>query len=170
MTTVQRVEPATKADERELLEGFLDYHRATLSMKCQGLDDVQLRTASVPGCDLTLLGLVRHLADVERHWFQDVLTGGKTPPHFFTEQDPDGDFHPGPHATRASDFPVWQDEVAKASAATSGLSLDTVSVGMSSTHEHFTLRWIYLHMIEEYARHNGHADLLRQKLDGATGE
>ncbi|RSS83727.1 DinB family protein [Streptomyces sp. WAC06614] len=165
-----RPEPSTTAGEREMLEGWLDYHRATLAWKCAGLTEEQLRTASLPPSELTLLGLVRHLTEVERYWFREIMLGADLPDLYSTREDVDGDFHFGADDTFAQDREVWQREIELARAAVADRSLDDVSVGASRHGEAFNLRWIYTHMIEEYARHNGHADLLREQIDGATGE
>ncbi|KRD13163.1 MULTISPECIES: DinB family protein [unclassified Streptomyces] len=169
--TTQRTEPAQDADERTMLEGWLDYHRQTLAWKCEGLSDAQLRTASVPPSELSLMGLVRHMAEVERGWFRKVLVGEDPGPIYYSEADPDGEFHLTEQDTWDRAHSVWQAEIEVARQNAAGFALDELSHGKSrSTDEPFSLRWIYTHMIEEYARHNGHADLLRERLDGATGE
>ncbi|MFF8033097.1 DinB family protein [Streptomyces sp. NPDC016626] len=167
----ERSEPAQNADERTMLEGWLDYHRHTLAWKCEGLTDEQLRTASVPPSELSLMGLVRHMAEVERSWFRRVLAGEDVSPLYWTEADRDGEFHlTGAHTWREART-AWQAEIDAARRTAAGFALDDPSRGRSgSTGEPFSLRWIYTHMIEEYARHNGHADLLRERLDGATGD
>ncbi|MEU5088608.1 DinB family protein [Streptomyces sp. NPDC021356] len=171
MTTTERREPAPNADERSMLEGWLDYHRQTLAWKCEGLTDEQLRTASAAPSELTLLGLVRHMAEVERSWFRRVLAGEEAGPLHYDEQDPDGDFHVTDSDTWAEAHAAWQAEIEAARRLAAGLGLDDLSKGRSRfTDEPFNLRWIYTHMIEEYARHNGHADLLRERLDGVTGD
>ncbi|MFD7446028.1 DinB family protein [Streptomyces sp. NPDC059909] len=171
MTTADlRTEPSTVADERALLEGFLDYHRETLAWKCAGLDDEQLRRAPLAPSELSLLGLVRHLADVERHWFRRVLADEQVPPLHYSEEDPDGEFHVGDQDTWDAAHSTWRAEIARARELTASRSLDDVSARKSKAGEPFSLRWIYHHMIEEYARHNGHADLIREQIDGATGE
>ncbi|MFB7598062.1 DinB family protein [Streptomyces sp. NPDC056160] len=171
MTTTERREPAPNADERGMLEGWLDYHRQTLAWKCEGLTDEQLRTASAAPSELTLLGLVRHMAEVERAWFRRVLAGEEAGPLHYDEQDPDGDFHVTDSDTWAEAHATWQAEIEAARRLTAGLGLDDLSKGRSRfSDEPFNLRWIYTHMIEEYARHNGHADLLRERLDGVTGD
>ncbi|MEU1179129.1 DinB family protein [Streptomyces sp. NPDC005820] len=169
--TNQRTEPAQNADERAMLEGWLDYHRQTLEWKCEGLTDAQLRTAAVPPSELSLLGLVRHMADVERGWFRKVLVGEDVDPIHYSEADPDGEFHLTEDDTWQAAYATWQAEIAEARRCAAGFALDDLSRGTSRhTKEPFNLRWIYTHMIEEYARHNGHADLLRERIDGATGE
>ncbi len=168
MTTTERPEPPRTADERTSLEGWLDFHRATLALKCQGLDDAQLREASAPPSGLTLLGLVRHMAEVERSWFRRVLAQEDAPPIWYSDQDPDGDFRVTGEDTAKDCFAVWREEIARAKEAAAGRHLDDV-VARPGRGD-YSLRWIYLHMIEEYARHNGHADLIRERIDGATGD
>ncbi|MFF6850153.1 DinB family protein [Streptomyces antimycoticus] len=168
MTTAERREAPRTADERTSLEGWLDFHRATLALKCEGLDDKQLREASAPPSELTLLGLVRHMAEVERSWFRRVFAHENTPPIWYSEEDPDGEFHVADGDTAESAFAIWRDEIAKAEEAAAGHSLDDVVTRPGRGD--YNLRWIYLHMIEEYARHNGHADLIRERIDGVTGD
>ncbi|MFC9223400.1 DinB family protein [Streptomyces hygroscopicus] len=168
MTTTERPEPPRTADERTSLEGWLDFHRATLARKCQGLDDAQLREASAPPSGLTLLGLVRHMAEVERSWFRRVLAQEDAPPIWYSDEDPDGDFRVTGEDTAKDCFAVWREEIARAKEAAAGRHLDDV-VARPGRGD-YSLRWIYLHMIEEYARHNGHADLIRERIDGATGD
>ncbi|WP_129771608.1 DinB family protein [Streptomyces sp. L-9-10] len=170
--TPERTEPSPLAGEREMLEGWLDYHRETLAQKCSGLDGKQLKEASVPPSDLTLLGLVRHMAEVERGWFRNRLADERAAPIYFTDADPDGDFHAGETDTWEEAHTTWRAEIAHARELAAPHSLDALGAGPPSrdTGDPFTLRWIYTHMIEEYARHNGHADLLRERIDGATGD
>ncbi len=169
--TTERREPAQNAGERAMLEGWLDYHRQTLAWKCEGLTDEQLRTASAEPSELSLMGLVRHMAEVERGWFRKVLVGDDPGPVYYNEQDPDGDFHVTEDDTWAEAYATWQAEIETARRNAAGFGLDDLSKGRSrSTDEPFNLRWIYTHMIEEYARHNGHADLIRERVDGATGD
>ncbi|MFD4695171.1 DinB family protein [Streptomyces sp. NBC_00683] len=170
MTTDERTEPAFDAAERQMLEGWLDYHRETLAMKCAGLTDAQLREASVPPSEFTLLGLVRHLAEVERGWFREVLVGEDVPPIYGSDEDPDGEFHLTEADTWEEAHATWLAEIEVARLNSAKFELDGLSVGLSRGGKPFSLRWIYTHMIEEYARHNGHADLVRERIDGATGE
>ncbi|MFJ9640792.1 DinB family protein [Streptomyces sp. NPDC101178] len=170
MTSAERSEPALDAAERPMLEGWLDYHRETLAMKCEGLTDAQLREASVPPSALTLLGLVRHLAEVERYWFREILAGEELADLYSTEEDPDGDFKVTESTTWADTEAAWRAETAAARKSAAGYGLDEFSQGVGSAGRPFSLRWIYTHMIEEYARHNGHADLVRERIDGATGD
>ncbi|GHH28578.1 DinB family protein [Streptomyces lanatus] len=169
--TTEREEPATTADERTMLEGWLDYHRRTLAWKCEGLTDAQLRTASVEPSELSLMGLVRHMAEVERSWFRRVLAAEDARPMYYTEEDRDGEFHLSEADTWKEAYATWQAEIDSARRNAERFALDDISEGTHArTGERFNLRWIYTHMIEEYARHNGHADLIRERLDGATGD
>ena len=153
-----------------MLDQWLDYHRATLRRKCTGLDDEQLRTASCPPSSLTLLGLVRHLTDVERGWFLRGVAGrsaNQIPPLYYSNADPEGDFENLDSASTQSVFDAYEAAIADIRAAVSDAELDqTFDDGGRPR----SVRWVYLHMIEEYARHNGHADLSRERIDGATGE
>jgi uncharacterized damage-inducible protein DinB len=165
-----RAEPPNVADERTALQGWLDYHRATLLWKCAGLDGEQLTARPVASSTLSLLGLVRHMAEVERSWFRirfAALPGLDA--LYCDEQYPDGDFDLTDGARAEADFATFAAECRAADDAVKGRSLDE-----TFTHarrgETLDLRWIYLHMIEEYARHNGHADLLRELIDGVTGD
>ncbi len=167
MTQDVRINPPKIADERTMLETWLDFHRATLVLKCEGLTAEQLRTASVPPSDLTLLGLVRHMAEVERGWFRNTMAQEGADPLYSTEEDPDADFHHSDDADPAVDFAVWRAEIAYVSQLASTRSLEDVALSRRGVET--SLRWIYVHMIEEYARHNGHADLIRERIDGVTG-
>jgi len=169
--TTKRTEPAIDAGERAMLEGWLDYHRQTLAWKCEGLDDAQLRTASVAPSELSLLGLVRHMAEVERSWFRKALVGDDPGPIYYSDEDPDGEFHLTEADTWEEAYATWQSEIEIARRNAARFGLDDLSEGRSRfTEEPFNLRWLYTHMIEEYARHNGHADLIRERIDGATGD
>jgi Protein of unknown function (DUF664) len=162
-----RPQPPFTGAERVLLEGFLDLHRETLLWKCAGLTDDQLRARAVPTSTLSLLGLVRHLTEVERGWFFDVLPYEATP-IYYTEEAPDDDFHEVDSVPVADVLARYRAEVDRIRAEIGAVPLDfeyTDPRGRT-----FSLRWVYLHMIEEYARHNGHADLLREAVDGVTGE
>jgi uncharacterized damage-inducible protein DinB len=161
--------PPLNADERSTLESWLDFHRATLAMKCEGLDDEQAATASVPPSCFTLTGLVQHMAEVERNWFRRVLAGEQAPPIYDPQADPrgpDGGFELAVGATLADALASWHAEVARARGHCAARSLTDTGRFMD---QDVNLRWIYVHMIEEYARHNGHADLLRERIDGTTG-
>jgi hypothetical protein len=160
----RREPPNDPVDERTALDDRLDFQRTTLLMKCGGLTPEQLALQSVPPSPLSLLGLVRHLSAVEA-WFHAY--DGQPDHLFFWDYVPDstGGSEVVDVAHADDDLASYQASVARSRTAVAGRSLDEVSPG-----EDYTLRWIYLHMIEEYARHNGHADFLRERIDGATGE
>ncbi len=166
---VTRIEPPNIAHERTALQGWLDYHRATLRWKCAGLTGEQLVRRPVAPSTLSLLGLVRHMTEVERGWFRRRF-GAQTglPALYFSDEQPDGDFDLTDPAGAETDFAAFTSECAAADEAASGHSLDETFASYGG--ETLDLRWIYLHMIEEYARHNGHADLIRELIDGVTGD
>jgi hypothetical protein len=163
--TPERAEPPNDpADERAALDDRLEYHRTTLLMKCGGLTPEQLAQRSAPPSAMSLLGLVRHMSGVEA-WFHAY--DGQPDHDFFwnyVEGESNG-FSAVDPAHAADDLASYQASVARSRDAVRDRGLDETVDG-----EDYTLRWIYLHMIEEYARHNGHADLLRERIDGATGE
>lgn len=169
MTAPERAKPAIDAAERPMLEGWLEFHRQTLVSKCAGLTDAQLREASVPPSEFTLMGLVRHMTEVERGWFREALVGEDVAAAYGTDEDPDGEFHLSETDTWEEAHSTWLAEVEQARANAAKYELDDLSVGLGRIGRPFNLRWIYTHMIEEYARHNGHADLVRERIDGATG-
>ncbi|WP_203907441.1 DinB family protein [Rhizocola hellebori] len=156
--------PHNPIDERAALEDRLEFQRTTLLRKCGGLTPEQLALRSVPPSKLSLLGLVRHMSGVEA-WFHSY--DGQPDHEFFSNygQGSTDGFDDIDITRAADDLASYQASVARSRAAVAGHSLDDACPG-----ENYTLRWIYLHMIEEYARHNGHADLLRERLDGTTGE
>nr|WSX48993.1 DinB family protein [Streptomyces sp. NBC_00974] len=160
--------PAT-GDERQMLAGMLEAQRGTLRLKCAGVEP-ELAERSVPPSTLSLLGLVRHLADVERRWFRQVLAGQEAPALFSSEADPDGDFDGAVSAPEvvAQAWEAWRREVEFARSFTARAPGLEVS-GKDAWRGEVSLRWVLVHMIEEYARHNGHADLLRERIDGAIG-
>jgi uncharacterized damage-inducible protein DinB len=166
--TDDRVDPPFEADERATLTSFLDYHRATLALKCDGLTDNQLRERAVPPSSLSLLGLVRHMAEVERNWFRPVLGGEEMSGIFSPNLDWEASFRDVATADVAEAFQLWRAECEHARELVAAApSLDVRGFRRSGF---VSLRWVMTHMIEEYARHNGHADLLRERLDGSTGE
>ena len=156
------------ADERTMLEAWLDLHRQTLLMKCTGLGAEQLRRRSAAPSTLTLYGLVRHMAEVEREWFRICFAGQNLGSLYSTKARPNADFDDLESADPATDLATFVEEARLARAVTVGRALDDTFVhpqrGMA-----INLRWVYVHMIEEYARPNGHADLLRERIDGVTG-
>jgi uncharacterized damage-inducible protein DinB len=166
---VQREAWLFSADERTSLQFFLDRHRATLLWKCQGLTGEQLTTRSIESSVLSLLGLVRHMAEVERSWFRQRFAGQADLTDLYSSEEfPDGDFDLADGAGAEADFATFAAECAAADQAVRDRSLDDT---FHDPHpdEQIKLRWVYLHMIEEYARHNGHADILREQIDGVTG-
>ncbi len=165
---VTRPDPPMIADERAMLEAWLDYHRATLLWKCANLTGDQLLQRSAPPSTLSLLGLVRHMSDVERWWFRRGFRGEEVGPLYSSDDHPDGDFDLIDALAAEADFATFEAEcdLARKAVAEAGLD-DTFH---SRRGNDISLRWIYVHMIEEYARHNGHADLLREAIDGVTGD
>jgi len=176
MTSTERVDPPLAAGEAATLLGFLDYHRDTLRRKTEGLDQAQLATA-LPPSSLTLGGLLKHMALVEDHWFSVVLLGEDQAEPWASvdwEADRDWEFHTAQDDT-PEELRRLFDEAVAASDRILRRILDQEGPGRLSAKESrhggaFSLRWILLHMIEEYARHNGHADLVRESIDGQTGE
>jgi hypothetical protein len=167
---VVRHEPPDVADERSALQGWLDYHRATLLWKCSGLDGGQLTARPVQSSTLSLLGLVRHMAEVERGWFRIRFAGQADLGHLYcTDEFPDGDFDLTDGAEAQRDLATFAAESAAVDEAVAGRSLDDTFPSPRDGRP-MDLRWIYLHLIEEYARHNGHADILRELIDGVTGD
>jgi hypothetical protein len=164
-----RVDPATVASERELLQGFLDFHRGTLLWKTAGLTGEQLAQARIEPSAMTLLGLVRHLSEVERYWFQLCLAGRPIELKLWTAEHPDGDFDLADPARAEEDLADLRETIRRSDEIAAAHALDDVFTRPKGDIE-LSLRYLYLHMIEEYARHNGHADLLRERTDGLTGE
>jgi uncharacterized damage-inducible protein DinB len=159
--------PLFAGDERAMLESWLDHHRATLALKCAGLDDAQVRIAAAEPSRLTLLGLVQHAAEVERNWFRRIAGGQDLPPVY---EDGTG-FTLDPERGLGEAHAVWRREIARGRDLCAGRPLDgtgRIADGPLAGTE-VSLRWVLIHVIEEYARHNGHADLLRERIDGVTG-
>jgi uncharacterized damage-inducible protein DinB len=165
---VDRSDPPFTAGERAQLDAWLDYHRRTLLQKCAGLSADQLKVRAVEPSTLSLLGLVRHMAEVERSWFRTRFLGEDVPFLFIPDVMSDADFDEVDTADAAGDIAVYEREIAEIRAAIAGHQLDETFIH-PRIGEEISLRWVYLHLIEEYARHNGHADLLRERIDGATG-
>ena len=167
-TAPERPDPPYLAAERDGLEAWLQYQRATLLTKCAGLTPDQLCERSCPPSTMSLLGLLRHLADVERHWFRRVLQGEDVPHLFYAPDWGDDDAFDGVDPAAAdADLAAYAGEVSAARAVAARHTLDDVG---HRGGQDVPLRWIYTHLVSEYARHNGHADLLRERIDGATGE
>ncbi|MEV0247813.1 DinB family protein [Nocardia sp. NPDC050712] len=158
-------------DERSQLQAFLDFHRETLLWKCSGLTGEQLKSQVLPTSTLTLLGLLRHMTEVERGWFRRTAAAQDISTVFDYTDDVDADFNAIESTDAAHDYARYLDETRKCDAAVKDLTLDsTFHHPRPDRPDLYSLRWVYLHMIEEYARHNGHADLLREAHDGKTGE
>ncbi|MFF3861567.1 DinB family protein [Streptomyces sp. NPDC002209] len=163
-----RIHPSKVADDRASLTSFLDYQRATLAMKCAGLTGEQLKQKAIPTSGLTLLGLVRHAASVERSWFRFIVNAEDVKTPWPGEVDGTfAEFHVE-DADVGEAFGVWREECARARAV--AFSFDSLDDTVDFRGETISLRYVLTHMIEEYARHNGHADLLREAIDGAVGE
>ena len=174
---IERVDPPLHGGEVALLRSFLDYHRDTLRLKCRGLTQQQLAQPLSPS-DMTLGGMMKHLAIVESSWFESVFAGGEYMPPFDSvdwDADRDWEWHTARDDSPEELLALFDEAVRRADAvvdtalARGGLEQESAR---RSRHEDstFTLRWILVHMIEEYARHNGHADLIRESIDGQTGE
>jgi len=168
-----RHEPPTEGDERVLLTAFLDWQRDTLRLKCAGLDPVELARRAVDPSTLSLLGLVRHLSDVERRWFRRIMAGEDAPDRFSSKAEPDGAFDGAAPEQALVDeaWAAWEEEVAFANRfVAAAADLDITGRLPDPWRGDMSLRWVLIHMIEEYARHLGHADLLRERIDGAVGQ
>jgi uncharacterized damage-inducible protein DinB len=166
MQSTRRTEPAYLLDDRAMLEAWLEFHRTTLELKCEGLDDAGRKARPVPTSALSLHGLVRHMAEVERSWFQRVLLSAPdTPPIYGKEEDIE--LVPLDDADFDADLATFRAECERSRQIAAGRDLS--DSGRRRDGQEVTLRWIYVHMIEEYARHNGHADLIRELVDGAVG-
>ncbi|MEU1757212.1 DinB family protein [Micromonospora matsumotoense] len=166
--TTERIGPPLRAGERETLRAFLDFHRATLAMKCEGLTDEELRRQAVPSSQLTLLGLLRHLAEVERAWFRRVIDAEDVPLLWSDTGDYQQAYDPT-GSTGAEAFEAWQREVAHSRRIELAAASLDVTGHQARWGEDVSLRLVMLHMMHEYARHNGHADLLREAVDGSVG-
>jgi Protein of unknown function (DUF664) len=174
---IERIDPPGQAGEAEMLVAFLEYYRASLLLKAEGLTDEQARTPTVPPSDLNIMGLIRHMTEVERNWFQRWMIKADAPGIYYDgddDPDEDHDLHPGADDTLADAISVFEREVDISRQITAGSTPDTAAiyVGESVHWAGFnpSLRWILIHMIEEYARHCGHADLLRERIDGVVGD
>ncbi|NUK26873.1 DinB family protein [Streptomyces lunaelactis] len=164
----ERIGPPLLGGERETVRAFLDFHRATLAMKCDGLSDEDLRRQSMPPSTLSLLGLVRHMAEVERTWFRRVINGEDVPLVWSDE----GDYqvaYDASASTRSDAFGAWQREVEHSRRIEEKAESLDVTGYQPRWGEQVSLRLVMLHMVHEYARHNGHADFLREGIDGTVG-
>jgi uncharacterized damage-inducible protein DinB len=164
----RRSEPAYLLDERAMLEAWLEFHRLTLLLKCEGLDDAGRKVRPIPTSKMSLHGLVRHMAEVERGWFRRVLLSEPDLARIYCiDRLDDRDFDLVDDADWETDKATWEAECQAARDNAVERDLDTTGTHRSG--DPVSLRWIYVHMIEEYARHNGHADLIRELVDGSVG-
>ena len=165
--TPSPVDGPMTGDDRPILEGYLNYQRSTLLNICAGLTGEQLARRPLPSSNLSLLGLIRHLAKVERIWFRQRAAGQPVPPMYDPARGKDADFNDAVAAEAEADIARLREEWRQGDAAAASLGFeDTLDAGGGDT---FSVRMMYVHLIGEYARHNGHADLLREAIDGVTG-
>ena len=163
----RRHEPPYVLDERAMLEAWLEFHRTTLLLKCEGLDDAARKRRPISSSKLSLHGLLRHMAEVERNWFRRTLLCDHGAPWIWSDDHvEDSELVPLDTADWDTDVTAWEAECDASRRAAAGHALDATGIRDGRP---CTLRWIYVHMIEEYARHNGHADLLRELADGQVG-
>ncbi|MFC5267786.1 DinB family protein [Kribbella qitaiheensis] len=162
-----RPDPPTDAGEKETLVGFLDFQRATLRWKCEGLTPEQLGTAAIDPSSMTLHGLVRHLTEVELGWSVGTFTDEPVVYAYSSRENPEGDWIGLDPSQYDADLHRYDEAVERARSVVKDLD---PGYTVEDDGKRYTLRWVLAHMIEEYARHNGHADLLRERLDGSTGE
>jgi uncharacterized damage-inducible protein DinB len=173
-----RPHPPQESDEAATLVGFLDYQHATLEWKCRGLSDEQLRV-TLPPTSMTLGGILKHLACMEDYWFTEVVAGEPTPEPWAsadTKADPDWEWNSAAHDTGDELRVLWTERVERSRAVVDARLAQGEAEALGETHPAWggqgraSLRWVLVHMVEEYARHNGHADLIRESIDGQTGE
>lgn len=168
MTEDRRVGPPNFAGERDMLRAFLDYHRATLAMKCEGLTNDELRKQSAPPSTLSLLGLVRHMAEVERAWFRRVFEDHEAPMVWSDKIDFQAAYDASA-STRQEAFAAWEAEVENSRRIEREAESLDVAGYQPRWEERVSLRMVLIHVLLEYGRHNGHADFLREAIDGTVG-
>jgi uncharacterized damage-inducible protein DinB len=168
VTSDDRIGPPSFGSERDMLRAFLDYQRATLAMKCAGLGDTELRQQSMPPSTLSLLGLVRHMAEVERAWFRRVFEDNDAPMVWSDKIDFQAAYDAS-QSTRDEAFIAWQAEVENSRGIERAAESLDVAGYQPRWGEQVSLRMVIVHVLLEYGRHNGHADLLREGIDGAVG-
>ena len=161
-----RTDPPRHGSEREILEGFLEYQRSTVFVKARGLSDADAAKRLLSSLT-TVTGLVRHLTDVERYWFREVLLGESDVPFRYSEEDPDGEFRVTGTDSIEGELTEYASALDEARQSAALFQLDDRARDIRGQ---VSLRWVLVHMIEETARHLGHLDILRELLDGETGE
>jgi hypothetical protein len=164
-TSDPRVDPPRIGDDRSMLESWLDYWRASLLHKCAGLSGEQLVERSCPPSPMSLIGLVRHMVEMERG-YAHRLADRDTPLLYCTDASPDGDFEDVSAGAVEADLATFREHCDRSREILAGLSLDD----LFGRDQKYSVRWVHHYLIKEYARHLGHADLLRERIDGATGE
>ena len=152
--------------EQDMLRDWLDWHRATLLRKCAGLDAERLAERAVPSSDLSLLGLVRHMSDTERGWVRQTFRGEQIPDLYYRPDSPSADFKEAGPANAEQDYGIYLAECRAVDTALENAKLDDTFTFREQT---ISARWMWQHLVEEYARHNGHADLIREAVDGSAG-
>ncbi|MBM7775783.1 putative damage-inducible protein DinB [Actinokineospora baliensis] len=162
-----RVEPPYQGDERELLSAFLDYLRATIAFKSEGLSEADTHRSVLPSPLMTVAGLLSHLRWVEAYWFEVALSGQPNRAPYSAER-PDGEFEIAANLTTAELLADYAQQCERSREVTAGLALDDTVAFRDG--KQLSLRWVLIHMIEETGRHAGHLDVIREFLDGATGE
>lgn len=163
-------EIAAISDEHTMLQQFLEYFRTVMLRKVEGLDDQQARV-TVAASSIDMLGMVRHLADVERWWFRAVFTQEVTDAIYEADDDVDADWHHAPTDTLVEAMQHWHNEVAWArQIVAANTDVNAIASLVTERRGQISLRWIMVHMIEEYARHCGHADLIREAIDGTVAD
>ena len=168
MTTDNRTGPPSFGSEREMLRTFLDYQRATLAMKCDGLGDDELRQQSMPPSTLSLLGLVRHMAELERAWFRRVFQDSDAPMVWSDTIDFQAAYDASA-SSRAEAFAAWDAEVENSRRIERAADSLDLAGYQPRWEEEVSLRMVMVHVLLEYGRHNGHADFLREGIDGTVG-
>ena len=174
----ERPEPPHESDEAATVLGFLDFQRATFEWKCRGLSDAQLRSTLSPA-SMTLGGMLKHLAYVEDYWFTQVIGGQPAPEPWASidwKADPNWEWHSAAADSGDTLRALWADRVGRARSIVRAQLAEGGIAALGEAHPAWdgqgrvSLRWVLVHMVEEYARHNGHADLIRESIDGQTGE
>jgi hypothetical protein len=165
----ERLDPPRVAPEKEMLLGYLEHVRRTFELKCEDLGAGQLMSRPVEPSALSLHGLARHLAGVERWWLRINFAGEDLPMLHYTDEEPDLDFELPADADPFVDLRLWRAECEQSRRVVAEHGLDDEGTMVTGAGDAFSLRWVLLRMIAEYAQHNGHADLLRERLDGRTG-